>query len=58
MQRGYLSNIKPKKEKTIKSVEQNRDDDFDEIEIYYDTQDEHHIDSEKEMNDSNEDDIK
>ena len=54
---GYLSNIKPKKEKTIESMEQNRDDDFDEIEFYYDTQGEPHIDSEKEMNDSNEDDI-
>ena len=54
---GYLSNIKPKKEKTIESVEQNRDDDFDEIEFYYDTQGEPHIDSEKEMNDSDEEDI-
>ena len=54
---GYLSNIKPKKEKMIESVEQNRDDDFDEIEFYYDTQGEPHIDSEKEMYDSNEDDI-
>ena len=53
---GYLRNTKPKKEKMTESAEQSRDDDFNEIGIYY-TQGEPHIDSEKEINDSDEDDI-
>ena len=53
----YLSNVDTKKERQIESMGQNRNDDFDEIEIYYDTKGKPQVDLEKEMDVSDEDNI-
>ena len=54
---NYHSDIKPRKEKPSESIEQNRDNAFNKIDIYHNTQGKPHIESEKEINDSDEDDI-
>ena len=54
---GYLSILETKKERQIESMERNRDDNFNETEIYYDTRGELQVDFEKEMDDSNEDNV-
>lgn len=53
--KDYLSKVKTMGERLFESVEQNRDDSFSEVEIYYDATDKPHGDSEKEISTSIED---
>ena len=56
-EKDYLSKVKPTGERLFESVEQNRDDSFSEVEIYYDAQDKPHEDLEQEMIDPSEDNV-